>query len=483
MTSLFEDLEWIFREQTVEDFGIDAQVELVLDGCATGRLLGVQVKSGPSYFSDQRDGHIFHWTGKPTVKYWLDCTLPVILVLCDPSTARAYWVHVTEQVITEHKKGSSVRVPIAQKFDAEGHERLRAIAESRPASRSREMGDFNSVRWENEVVQILPYHTPDGVRHAIYPKPGKVPEAHLAFDADENEKIQEFIDTGRGGVFKGNLVRANFLPGKFENSRIEAVFEDRSSDRPLRLRLDWEGNDGYTFSSCFVVRATRFGVCEAYFENALIERDRFWATLDVGARSAQIGYSFKVEGANVKKGLKILKFKQSAARGGTLSLVESDSELVLSSAAYRETSVERDDPEMVGAIHFLDRCVFLQEKLGVPLFVPIDWFSEDDWMLIEELCGLVETGTQSLGNCSMKFSMVPNEAFSLAEFERKAKHHLTFEHDSCKLSLLGNTIDLGPTITVIPNAEVTVLSSPGGLVELAAQSGTDGVLRTFKRFL
>ena len=44
------DLEWIFREQPTDDFGIDAQIEIVENEAATGRLIAAQIKSGPSYF-------------------------------------------------------------------------------------------------------------------------------------------------------------------------------------------------------------------------------------------------------------------------------------------------------------------------------------------------------------------------------------------------------------------------------------------------
>ena len=43
-------LGWIFREQPVSDFGIDAHVEVVEGDQVTGRLFALQIKSGPSYF-------------------------------------------------------------------------------------------------------------------------------------------------------------------------------------------------------------------------------------------------------------------------------------------------------------------------------------------------------------------------------------------------------------------------------------------------
>jgi len=50
----FSSHGWLFREQFTHDYGIDAQVEIVRDGQPTGALIGIQIKSGESYFSDQR---------------------------------------------------------------------------------------------------------------------------------------------------------------------------------------------------------------------------------------------------------------------------------------------------------------------------------------------------------------------------------------------------------------------------------------------
>ena len=46
---------WLFREQALHDYGIDAQVEIVIDGKPTGDLIAIQIKSGKSYFSESTD--------------------------------------------------------------------------------------------------------------------------------------------------------------------------------------------------------------------------------------------------------------------------------------------------------------------------------------------------------------------------------------------------------------------------------------------
>ena len=48
----FSSQGWLFREQPVHDYGIDAQIEIVDGSGATGNLIAIQVKSGSSYFSE-----------------------------------------------------------------------------------------------------------------------------------------------------------------------------------------------------------------------------------------------------------------------------------------------------------------------------------------------------------------------------------------------------------------------------------------------
>jgi hypothetical protein len=51
-----------FRPQPTADVGIDAQAEVVLDGLPSGWLLGLQIKTGPSWLGEPApngDGWVF----------------------------------------------------------------------------------------------------------------------------------------------------------------------------------------------------------------------------------------------------------------------------------------------------------------------------------------------------------------------------------------------------------------------------------------
>lgn len=88
---VYRELRWFFREQTVDDYGIDAQIEVTNHEYPTGKMIAVQIKSGESYFiSTTEDGIIFRFDEKHK-KYWLGYVLPVIILLYHPISQECIW--------------------------------------------------------------------------------------------------------------------------------------------------------------------------------------------------------------------------------------------------------------------------------------------------------------------------------------------------------------------------------------------------------
>ena len=81
---------WLFKRNHQEhDFGIDGQIEVVTDeGAVTGQMLACQIKNGPSFFRESnRWGYIYRGETKH-FNYLANCSLPVIIVICDPNRER-----------------------------------------------------------------------------------------------------------------------------------------------------------------------------------------------------------------------------------------------------------------------------------------------------------------------------------------------------------------------------------------------------------
>jgi hypothetical protein len=119
----------VFREQSTSDFGVDAQVEMKREGRSTGRLVGLQIKSGPSYFDEPyEDGWIFRPKEKH-VRYWLNHSLPVYVLLVKLDTMTVYWQEITEQQLrTGPRGGVYVEIPRANVL-ATARSRWEAAAE------------------------------------------------------------------------------------------------------------------------------------------------------------------------------------------------------------------------------------------------------------------------------------------------------------------------------------------------------------------
>jgi hypothetical protein len=105
-----DELGWLFREQPLPDYGVDAQAELVAeDELVTGRLLGLQIKGGDSRFVRVKGGQ--GWVFRDSndhLAYWLGHSLPVLVVIVDPD-GNAFWQAVTTSTIREAKRASPSR--------------------------------------------------------------------------------------------------------------------------------------------------------------------------------------------------------------------------------------------------------------------------------------------------------------------------------------------------------------------------------------
>ena len=110
-----QSLGWIFRRQEHRDTGIDAQVEVVLSGEATGLVLALQIKTGPSYFTEKTSKGWRYRGNYSHLRYWNEHNLPVIVVLVDDTTGKAYWALVGEDAeIHRAEKSWTIEIPRSQ---------------------------------------------------------------------------------------------------------------------------------------------------------------------------------------------------------------------------------------------------------------------------------------------------------------------------------------------------------------------------------
>lgn len=125
----FTRLGWVFRDQPIRDYGIDAHVEPKVDGVPSGRPVALQIKTGQSYFEPAPEGWRYRAKGNERhLHYWLGHTLPVLIIFCDPETETLYWQHVTAERINYTPNDWTIVIPRNQTIAPEAKDAIAAIA-------------------------------------------------------------------------------------------------------------------------------------------------------------------------------------------------------------------------------------------------------------------------------------------------------------------------------------------------------------------
>ena len=112
---------WMFREQPIDDVGIDAHMELIDTTGKSKQLLALQIKSGASWFQEKNDDYVvFRSINERQYNYWTMNSLPCIVVLYNPEDDMCIWEKLTVETIERTNdgkgKGYFVKVPIKQVF-------------------------------------------------------------------------------------------------------------------------------------------------------------------------------------------------------------------------------------------------------------------------------------------------------------------------------------------------------------------------------
>lgn len=130
-----------------------------------GAVMGVQVKTGSSYFkSPQKDaeGTITGWwfaeDDREHFDYWLRHALPHVVILRDQDRNISFWVHVTAERVVPTGKGAKILVPVSQTVDEDHNEQLSDVALTQLPTPT-----WDGTAWTG-AVHLAP---DDGVRHAL----------------------------------------------------------------------------------------------------------------------------------------------------------------------------------------------------------------------------------------------------------------------------------------------------------------------------
>ena len=161
---LFEkQLGWDYHPFGSKRAGIDGEVEIVERGEYTGRLLAVQVRSGPSYLSRTTPEGIVYNGERDELDYWLRYALPVILVLYDPANDVAHWSSITKASVESTGKGWKTVVPYARTLTAASRAELSALAEGPPSIQR-----MRRLSMERELMAFLADGGSIGIKGTVW---------------------------------------------------------------------------------------------------------------------------------------------------------------------------------------------------------------------------------------------------------------------------------------------------------------------------
>ncbi len=147
---------FIFRRQSVHDYGVDGIIEITepqgaTNRVATGRQIAVQSKSGDTVVRHTRRGYTLYCT-EAMANYWLGHSLPVIVVHSRPKSGRLFWEHVTPDSLRSTPKGFAIDINDTSDL-AQASEELRRLATA---------GKTDTLA-RPEAVLLLPFDENTGI--------------------------------------------------------------------------------------------------------------------------------------------------------------------------------------------------------------------------------------------------------------------------------------------------------------------------------
>lgn len=181
----FELSGYIFREQSISDYGIDAQVELVDGDNVTGKLIALQIKSGDSWFKEESEEAYVFRGDKKHLEYWLDHSLPVLIVLCDTKSRQCFWQSITPANVIYTLKAWKISIPKYQRINAGMNIDLKRLISKFSAYKSYTIGSIsdnshgmakryslriilNKEHTQAEIIDLIKHITSEAVNYEYH---------------------------------------------------------------------------------------------------------------------------------------------------------------------------------------------------------------------------------------------------------------------------------------------------------------------------
>jgi hypothetical protein len=179
-------LNWAFERFDTRDRGIDACIAIAdEDGRLDGRLIAAQIKGGASWLRHETAEGFTFYEDLDHFEYWMDCSLPVVILLGDTAKGVVYWVAVTPASVQRTAKGRRITVPRDQVLNESAKPKLIELARSASVESGRLLAD--------EVHRLRERYTA-GERRSARESLGKLSHGALWRFADRNVRGDAYVD-------------------------------------------------------------------------------------------------------------------------------------------------------------------------------------------------------------------------------------------------------------------------------------------------
>ena len=189
-----KELEWICRNTTNSDVGIDATVEQVISGNPTAKYISIQLKTGFGNVNINKDGNFTYYIDNIHYDYWLSSSVPVILALCDPEKEIIYWTLVKKHNISKTNKEHKITIFNTHQLNKNSLNELNTIIDTYQSDFTLPDSDENDI-YDTEYWEELFGNCAEAISNStlIFNQLDNKYKSHI-------ETMTKFIDKNKNGV-------------------------------------------------------------------------------------------------------------------------------------------------------------------------------------------------------------------------------------------------------------------------------------------
>lgn len=181
------EFEWFFREQTISDHGVDAQIEeLDVNHRPTGKLIALQIKTGASYFKKRGNDYVYSGELRH-LEYWSNHSLPCYIILHNPVSGLTLWQKVERRLATISDDRWSIVIPATNVLD----KAAKKYFEREVATDAEAVRRFN-MAFDRDTIELLSeqeFRIDDWVNKTL-----NMRGVNVYFDEDDKDEADLQID-------------------------------------------------------------------------------------------------------------------------------------------------------------------------------------------------------------------------------------------------------------------------------------------------